>query len=140
LIQNVRNVEGPMIVRTIEDVSGTSRDVRGPGWRSRRLILKDDGMGYSVHDTVVNEGSELRLHYKHHLETNYCIAGEGEVMVVATGITFAIKPGALYALDQNDEHVLRALRGDLRLVCVFSPALSGRETHAPDGSYSLETS
>jgi L-ectoine synthase len=128
-----------MIVRTIEDVSGTNRDVRGPGWRSRRLILRDDGMGYSVHDTVVKAGSELRLHYKHHLETNYCIAGEGEVMLVATGITFAIKPGTLYALDQNDEHILRALRGDLRLVCVFNPALSGRETHAPDGSYLLET-
>jgi L-ectoine synthase len=127
-----------MIVRTIEDISETSRDVRGPGWRSRRLVLRDDGMGYSLHDTIVKEGSALRLQYKHHLETNYCIAGEGEVTNVATGTTFAIRPGTLYALDKHDEHILRALHGDLRLVCVFSPALSGLETHSSDGSYAIE--
>jgi len=124
-----------MIVRTVDGIAGTERDVSGPGWRSRRLILRDDGMGYSLHDTVVQEGTELRLHYKDHLETNYCVAGEGEVVDVSTGQRFAIGPGTVYALDRNDKHVLRALRGDLRLVCVFNPPLSGRETHNSDGSY-----
>jgi len=102
------------------------------------LILRDDGMGYSVHDTVVQEGAELHLQYKEHLETNYCVAGEGEVLDVSTGQTFAIRPGSVYALDHNDKHVLRALRGDLRLVCVFNPPLAGRETHNPDGGYTLQ--
>jgi L-ectoine synthase len=127
-----------MIVRTVDGVLGTERDISGPGWRSRRLILREDGMGYSVHDTVVQEGTELHLHYKEHLETNYCVTGEGEVLDVSTGRTFAIRPGTVYALDRNDKHVLRALRGDLRLVCVFNPPLSGRETHNPDGSYGLQ--
>ena len=124
-----------MIVRSIYDIIGTTRDVSGPGWLSRRLILRDDGMGCSVHDTTVKEGAELRLHYKHHFETNYCIAGEGEVVDVATGRKFVIRPGTVYALDKNDEHVLRATNGDLRLVCVFTPPLTGTETHRPDGSY-----
>ena len=32
-------------------------------------------MGYSMHDTLVKEGTELRLEYKNHLEANDCIAG-----------------------------------------------------------------
>ena len=61
--------------------------------------------------------------------------GEGEVEDVATGTVYPITPGTLYALDKNDQHVLRALKGDLRLVCVFNPPLSGQETHREDGSY-----
>ncbi len=124
-----------MIVRSLDDIIGTKRDVSGPGWLSRRLILREDGMGCSVHDTTVKEGAELRLHYRHHFETNYCIAGEGEVVDVAAGRSFAIRPGTVYALDKNDEHILRATKGDLRLVCVFTPPLTGTETHRPDGSY-----
>ena len=52
--------------------------------------------------------------------------GEGEVLDVATGERHAIRPGTLYALNLNDQHVLRAPQGDLRrLVCVFNPPLSG---------------
>jgi L-ectoine synthase len=124
-----------MIVRTLDEIVGTERDVGGPGWRSRRLILRDDGMGCSVSDTIVAAGTEQRLHYKHHFETNYCISGEGEVEDLATGQIHPIRPGTVYALDKHDAHVVRATKGDLRFVCVFYPALAGAETHQPDGSY-----
>jgi L-ectoine synthase len=127
-----------MIVRELNDIIGSWRHASGDGWESRRIVLADDQMGCSLHDTLVKEGAELHLHYKNHLETNYCIAGEGEVVEVATGKTWPIKPGTMYALDKNDQHILRALKGDLRLVCAFTPALSGRETHDADGSYKLE--
>ena len=123
-----------MIVRTLTDILGTNRDVRGPGWQSRRVILASDAMGCSVSDTIVEAGSEQRLHYKHHLETNYCVSGEGEVEDLATGKVFPIGPGTVYALDKHDAHVVRA-KTDLRFVCVFTPALTGTETHRPDGSY-----
>jgi L-ectoine synthase len=42
----------------------------------------------------------------------------------------------MYALDAHDRHRVRA-RSRTRLVCVFTPALTGRETHDADGSYSL---
>jgi L-ectoine synthase len=124
-----------MIVRTLEDVIDSPRHVSGEGWESRRILLKVDGMGFSLHDTVVKEGTEQRLHYKHHLEANYCISGIGEVVDVKSGRSYPIGPGTLYALDQHDEHILRAISGDLRLVCVFNPALSGQEKHQADGSY-----
>lgn len=126
-----------MVVRSLDDIKGTPSDVSGPGWRSRRIILRADAMGCSVHDTVVSEGTELHLRYRHHLETNYCVGGEGEVVDVASGKTHAIRPGVVYALDRHDEHIVRALKGDLRLVCVFTPALVGSETHTEDGGYEL---
>ena len=43
----------------------------------------------------------------------------------------------LYALDEHDEHILRAISGDLRLICVFNPPLTGQEKHQSDGSYAL---
>ena len=126
-----------MIVRTLDAIIDTPRHVSGEGWQSRRILLKSDGMGFSLHDTIVKEGTEQRLHYKHHLEANYCISGHGEVVDVKTGTTYPISPGTLYALDQHDQHILRALIGDLRLVCIFNPPLTGRETHQADGSYAL---
>lgn len=126
-----------MIVISATDVKGTPRDACGPGWSSARLIVKGDGMGYSVHETRVPEGAELHLEYKQHFESNYCFAGEGEVVDEATGTTHALRPGVLYALNKNDKHILRATKGDLRLVCVFSPPLVGDEHHDDQGGYGL---
>lgn len=125
-----------MIVRTLDEILGGDRHVRGEGWESRRILLRADRMGFSLHDTVLAEGTEQLLEYKNHLEANYCIGGKGEVVDVATGETFPNQPGTLYALDRNDRHTLRATAGELRLVCVFNPALTGSEVHGPDGSYS----
>jgi L-ectoine synthase len=123
-----------MIVRTIDEIAGTERDVSGEGWRSRRLIRRDDGVEHSVHWTELEAGSEQQLWYKNHYETNMCVAGEGEVVDVATGTTYPIRPGTIYVLDQHDRHILRA-HTDVTLVCTFWPALAGDEKHDADGSY-----
>jgi L-ectoine synthase len=125
-----------VIVRTLEEIAGSERDVVGDGWRSRRLLLREDGMGFSLSETTVEAGAELHLGYKQHLEACYCTEGEGEVEDLATRTRHRIVPGTVYALDQHDRHVLR-VRSSLRLVCVFNPPLSGRETHDAEGSYLL---
>lgn len=129
-----------MIISSLDAIKGTDRDVSGPGWKSRRLLLAGDGMGYTMTDTLVLDGTELELEYKNHLEACYCISGRGEVTNLATGETHVIEPFTLYALDQNDHHKLRAVGGDLRLVCVFNPPLTGGEVHRADGSYALPDS
>jgi L-ectoine synthase len=123
-----------VIVRTLSEIEGTERDVRGSGWRSRRLLVRDDGMGFSLGDTTVAAGTELRLQYRHHLEACYCLEGEAEIEELDTGRRHVIRPGSLYALDRHDAHVVR-VRRDLRLTCIFNPALSGRETHDASGGY-----
>ena len=126
-----------MIVKSLNDVIGSADHATGDGWESRRILLARDGLGYSLHDTVVAEGQTLELEYKNHVETNYCIAGEGTVTNVLTGEVFPLAAGTVYVLDQNEPHILTATKGDLRLVCVFTPALTGEETHDADGSYAV---
>ena len=87
------------IVR-VQDIIGTEREVTGPGWTSRRMLLKKDGMGFSFHETIIPAGAELNLWYKHHLEAVYCVAGNGTILDKATGETHEISDGTLYALDK----------------------------------------
>jgi L-ectoine synthase len=127
-----------MIIKRLEDILGTEADVDTEGWTSRRLIYKDAGMGYSVNDTIIKPGAELEMEYRHHLETVYCIEGEGEIVDLATGQTHAIAPGTLYALNQHDRHVLKANKGThMRMVCVFNPPLTGGEVHDETGAYAV---
>ena len=125
-----------MIVRQLDQIIGTDADVDSDGWTSRRLILKPDGMGYSVNDTIIKAGAELDMEYRNHLETVYCIEGEGEIEDLATGEIHQIRPGTLSALNNHDHHKLRANRGThMRMVCVFNPPLTGREVHDETGAY-----
>lgn len=129
-----------MIVRKLKDIVGTDGEVDGGNWVSRRLILARDGLGYSVHDTVIKAGTETHIHYQNHLEAVYCIEGRGEVETVTDGQVWRIEADTLYALDKHDEHYLRANQGvDMRMVCVFAPPLTGREVHDESGVYPLLT-
>ena len=126
-----------MIIRTLDEISGSVREVQAPNgnWISRRLLLEGDGMGFSFHETVIFKGTETRIQYKNHLEAVFCVEGEGEVETIPDGEVYTVRPGTLYALDRHDHHYLRATTSDLRLLCVFNPALWGGEVHDEDGSY-----
>ncbi len=126
-----------MIVRDLKTAETSDRRVESDGWTSVRLLLKDDGMGFSFHITTIHEGAELEMHYKNHLESVYCVAGEGSIEDLATGEIHAIRPGVMYALDRHDKHVLRAVKA-MTMACVFNPPVTGREVHGPDGAYPAE--
>lgn len=123
-----------MIVRDYESAARSDRRVVSEGWESVRLLLKGDAMGFSFHITTIYAGAELLMHYKHHLESVYCISGEGSIEDCATGAVHQIRPGVVYALDQHDKHVLRAT-SELKLACCFNPPVTGQEVHGPDGAY-----
>jgi len=72
-----------MIVRDLEEAERTDRRVVAENWESTRLLLKGDGMGFSFHITTIYPGTETCIWYKNHLESVYCIEGEGEVEVLA---------------------------------------------------------
>lgn len=127
-----------MIVRSLKDVAGSDRDVVAPTWRSRRLLVAADKMGFSLHDTLIEAGTETPMWYKNHVEAVYCVEGEGSLEDVASGEIHEITAGTMYALDRNDRHVLRA-RTQLRMLCVFNPPCTGREEHDADGGYPLPT-
>jgi len=127
-----------MIVRSSREAGKTERLVVTPQWESLRLLLKQDNMGFSFHITTVYAGGKLDMHYRNHLESVYCISGNGEITAVEQQKSWPVGPGILYALDQHDRHVLQAFT-ELKLACVFNPPLTGREVHDEHGSYPLET-
>jgi len=117
-----------MIVRDLQDLVNSERDIDWGNGNSRRFLIEHDNMGYSLTDTIINAGTTSLLEYKNHLETCYCIEGEGEVKTFNDGKVYPIKAGSMYALDNNERHYLTAFT-TMRLVCVFSPALKGKEAH-----------
>ena len=127
-----------MIVRTLDDILGSDRDVDGGNWSSRRLSLADDGMGFSMHDTILRAGTETHMWYKNHLEGVYCIEGKATLEDKATGEVHEIRPGTIYLLNDHDRHVLR-VEEDLRVICTFNPPVTGQEVHDEDGAYPLLT-
>lgn len=123
-----------MLIRTLRETRASDRNVQSDGWESARLLLKDDGMGFSMHVTTLNAGAELKMHYKNHLEAVLVLKGHGEIEDLADGTKHALRPGSLYALDQHDRHVLRP-ETEMLTVCVFNPPVSGREVHDESGAY-----
>jgi len=125
-----------MIVRRLQDLEGSERVVEAPNWVSRRLLLARDGMGFSVHDTLIRAGTSTEMRYENHLEAVYCVGGRGYVEDLETGARHPIASGTLYALDRHDHHRLVA-ESDLRMVCVFNPPVVGPEVHDENGVYPL---
>jgi len=126
-----------MIVRRLQDAEQTDRRVVTKNRESVRLLLKSDGLGFSFHITTLYAGTTTPMCYRNHLESVYCLEGEGEILDEATGVVHPISAGTVYALDQHDRHVLRA-HTPLRMACVFNPPLNGKEVHDETGAYPLE--
>lgn len=127
-----------MIVRTLEECENSSRKIESETgtWNSVRMLLKDDNMGFSFHITTIYADTETPIWYQNHLESVYCMSGEGEIETVDDGKVYPIKPGTLYILDKNDQHLLRGF-SEMKLACVFNPPLIGNEVHNKDGAYEL---
>ncbi|MEN8722212.1 MAG: ectoine synthase [Alphaproteobacteria bacterium] len=123
-----------MIVRDYETSNDTDRAVSAEGWKSVRMLLKDDDMGFSFHITTIFKGAELHMHYKNHFESVYCISGNGSIEDLATGEVHKIAPGIMYALNLHDEHILRA-DSEMTMACCFNPPVTGQEVHDETGAY-----
>lgn len=126
-----------MIVRQLQEAEFSERRVVTENWESVRLLLKSDGMGFSLHVTTIYPNTITPMCYQNHLEAVLCIEGEGEVEDMDQDTVHPIKPGTLYALDRHDRHILRA-RTKMRMVCVFNPPLLGKEVHDKHGAYPLQ--
>ena len=125
-----------MIVRTLEEITGTDRDVETANWRSRRILLARDGVGFSLHETVLQPGTVNEFWYAHHVEAVLVIEGEGELHDEAGGTVHRLGPGSTYVLDGHERHRLLP-RTLMRTVCVFTPPVTGREVHDENGAYPL---
>jgi L-ectoine synthase len=127
-----------MIVRTLNEIKGTDRDVQSKTWNSQRLLLARDGQRFSMHETILYAGTETSMWYANHVEAVYCVGGEGELINEETGEVHPLRDGTLYLLDGHEHHRVSA-HTDLRMVCVFDPPVTGQEVHDETGAYPLLT-
>jgi L-ectoine synthase len=110
--------------------------VKFTGGLSFRPVVEKDGMGFSVHKTVIPVGGPHKWHYKHHLEACYCVRGRGILTNLKTGVIAHITPDVVYLLDEHDEHTFEAIE-DTVLISIFNPPCKGNETHDANGNYSI---
>ena len=126
-----------MIIRHFEDLEKTGRYAEKPRhWSSARYLLREDDVGFTLTQTTVAAGKTLDMQYKNHIEANLIISGEAILTDYATNEEHRLVAGSKYTLDKHDRHRLHAVT-DLTIVCVFTPALTGRETHDEEGSYPI---
>src|SRR5690625_5450435 len=97
-----------MIVTHLNDLDGTERDIQTENWRSRRIVLAREGVGFSFHDTVNYAGTTSTFHYQNPIEAAYCVQGEGSITNEETGEVHEIRNGTLYLLAGYETHPLRA--------------------------------
>lgn len=123
-----------MKIKDVKDLLNSERDIKGVGFRSIRVLLEKDNMGFSLHKTIIDQGGPYHWHYKNHLESCYCIAGYGQIKNLETGEVTEIRPDMVYILDNHDNHTFTA-HTNVELISVFNPPVKGNETHKADGSY-----
>lgn len=123
-----------MIVRHLKEIRASEHNVKSEGWESARMLLKQDGMGFSFHITTLYAGAEIKLQYLNHLESVFIMQGEGTIENLANGRVHDLHPGVMYALNAHDHHILR-VKQEIVCACVFNPPVSGREVHDEHGSY-----
>jgi L-ectoine synthase len=130
-----------MIIRTLSEAEKSHRKIISPdgNWESTRLLLKEDQMGFSFHITTIYAGADFYMHYQQHLESVYCISGEGEIHDLDTDTKHKIHAGTLYILNKHERHRLKAIQ-EMQMACVFNPPLIGDEVHNKNGSYELSIS
>lgn len=123
-----------MIVRTTGEITGTERDVSGGAWRSKRIVLAGDGVGFSFHETTIKAGSVCDFHYQHHVEAVWVVEGTGMLTNQETGERHQLAAGTMYLLDGHERHRVTC-HEQLRMFCVFNPPVTGQEVHDETGAY-----
>jgi len=128
-----------MFRRSLDEfrAAGKEKVVANGGARSARILPKVDGLGFSLSDVTLGAGMEVTLWYKNHWEANYVRQGTGTLEDLTTGQVWQLEPGMLYCVGPRDRHRLQNLGGEgFRIISVFNPPLTGKETHDADGAYS----
>lgn len=132
------------LIKTLDDIKKEDmvRYMPNKACESRRYFLRQDQMGFSLHETVVYKGKDMYLHYLNHLEAVFITKGTGWIEFVSSkeekgkGERYRLEPGTAYALNEHDKHWLGANSDeDMHCICVFFPPCDGKEVHNQEGSF-----
>ncbi len=126
-----------MFIRSFHDTEASGNVVPISHGKSTavRVLLKKDGLGFSLSEARCGAGNKSRLWYKNHWEANYVRAGKGSLLNRTTGQTWDLYPGVMYCVGPNDQHSVINTNDPLRIVSVFNPPITGLESHDEEGAY-----
>ncbi len=125
-----------MIVRDVKNLVAPATVVQGDTWESRRVFVRSDGLGFSVHSTTIRKETVTTIHYRNHVEAVLVISGHGWLRIDDSEQPIELCPGVAYAVGPGDAHTIIA-DTEICAVCVFNPALVGSEVHDGTGSYPI---
>lgn len=60
---------------SVEGSRGTSREVQADNGGGRRLLARQDGMGFSTRGTILHAATAIQKRYKNRLEAEPCVEG-----------------------------------------------------------------
>ncbi|MFT5110708.1 MAG: L-ectoine synthase [Parasphingorhabdus sp.] len=126
-----------MLIKSFQQVEASGEIVPISHGKSTavRVLLKSDGMGFSLSEARCGARNRSSLWYKNHWEANYVRAGSGSLIDRDRGKEWPLKPGDLYCVGPNDRHSVANSDDPLRIISVFNPPIEGPETHDEDGAY-----
>jgi len=122
--------ETPALVRSVAEIEGTPRDVFWGNGQSRRLLVRSDGFGFALCQTLGNAQTDSPLQYRHHFESCYYVAGSGEY-VWGDGrhpIDTNGAGGTVFIMNENDAHRM-VVDNPSMCLSVFTPPIEGHESH-----------
>ena len=127
-----------MIVRTTTEITDTDRDITSEdgNWRSKRIVLGGDRVGFSFHETPIKAGSVNEFHYANHVEAVWLVEGTGKLIDLDNNKEYDLAPGSMYLLNGHERHRVEP-DTQMRMLCVFNPPVTGREVHDENGVYPL---
>jgi L-ectoine synthase len=126
-----------MLIRSFQEAEKNGQVVSISHGKSSavRVLLKADGLGFSLSEARCGAGNRSKLWYKNHWEANYIRAGRGSIRNLDTHEELALYPGVIYCVGPNDRHSIINSDDPLRIVSIFCPPITGLETHDEDGAF-----
>src|SRR5699024_1893600 len=127
-----------MIVRSTAEITDTDRHIKGNNgnWESKRIVLADDRVGFSFHETTIAAGTTNDFHYANHIEAVWLTRGKGTLRDLTNDKEYPLAAGSMYLLDGNEKHQV-IVEEEMQMLCVFNPPVVGDENHDENGIYPL---
>lgn len=129
-IFNTEEAISTTVVRHLDEVLGTERDVAWGNGQSRRMLVRKDGLGFAFCVTLGHSNTDSHIQYRNHYESCYYIQGSGEYEwgEGKHPIDTDTDQGTVFIMNEHDTHNMR-VRDESICLSIFTPPIEGNESH-----------
>jgi len=123
--------EDNVVVRSVDEIIGSERDVFWGNGYSRRLLVRKDGFGFALCVTQANPDTSSPLQYRNHVESCYYVSGTGEYVWEGGRHPIDTNGGVstVFVMNEHDSHHM-IIKEASTCLSIFSPPIEGHESHS----------